>query len=206
MTRTIFEIIFLIEILYLAFHYYKLFKNVVKIRRETKISIGHNNKKLERAVRAHGNFCETSPLIIILNFILYFNNLLFFAVLSLLFLAIGRTIHSFAVSDINEDINDRRKGMKFTIYSLFTAIIGIIFYIIKLIYYLFQANINTTHFLPQFFCYIENAYVFFLYSLFINKIMAERMGFEPTIDVATYNGLANRRLQPLGHLSIFLFF
>ena len=60
MTRTIFEIIFLIEILYLAFHYYKLFKNVVKIRRETKISIGHNNKKLERAVRAHGNFCETS--------------------------------------------------------------------------------------------------------------------------------------------------
>ena len=150
MTRTIFEIIFLTEILYLAFHYYKLFKNVVKIRRETKISIGHNNKKLERAVRAHGNFCETSPLIIILNFILYFNNLLFFAVLSLLFLAIGRTIHSFAVSDINEDINDRRKGMKFTIYSLFIAIIGIIFYIIKLIYYLFQANINTT-FLPQYF-------------------------------------------------------
>ena len=95
MTRTIFEIIFLIEILYLAFHYYKLLKNVVKIRRETKISIGHNNKKLERAVRAHGNFCETSPFIIMLNFILYFNNLLFFAVLSLFFLAIGRTIHSF---------------------------------------------------------------------------------------------------------------
>ena len=34
--------------------------------------------------------------------------------------------------------------------------------------------------------------------------MAERMGFEPTIDVATYNGLANRRLQPLGHLSNFI--
>ena len=114
MTRTIFEIIFLIEILYLAFHYYKLFKNVVKIRRETKISIGHNNKKLERAVRAHGNFCETAPFIVLLNFILYFNNILFFAVLSLLLLAIGRTFHSLAVSDINEDISDRRKGMKFT--------------------------------------------------------------------------------------------
>ena len=144
MTRTIFEIIFLTEILYLAFHYYKLFKNVVKIRRETKISIGHNNKKLERAVRAHGNFCETCPLIIMLNFILYFNNLLFFAVLSLLFLAIGRTIHSYAVSDINEDINDRRKGMKFTIYSLLIVIIGIVFYITKLIFYSFQAHINTT--------------------------------------------------------------
>ena len=148
MTRTIFEIIFLIEILYLGFLYYKLFKNVVKIRKETKISIGYNNKKLERAVRAHGNFCETSPFIIMLNFILYFNNLLFFAVLSLLFLAIGRTIHSLAVSDIDEDISDRRKGMKFTIYSLFIAIIGIIFYIIKLIYYSFQAHLNTT-FLPQ---------------------------------------------------------
>ena len=150
MARTIFEIIFLIEILYLAFHYYKLFKSVVKIRRETKISIGHKNNKLERAVRAHGNFCETSPFVILLNFILYFNNLLFFAVISLLFLAIGRTIHSIALSDISEDINDRRKGMKFTIYSLFTAIIGIIFYIIKLIFYSFQAHINTT-FLPQIF-------------------------------------------------------
>ena len=150
MTRTIYEIIFLIEIIYLAFHYFKLFKNVVKIRRETKISIGHKNNKLERAVRAHGNFCETSPFVILLNFILYFNNLLFFAVISLLFLAIGRTIHSIALSDISEDINDRRKGMKFTIYSLFTAIIGIIFYIIKLIFYSFQAHINTT-FLPQIF-------------------------------------------------------
>jgi hypothetical protein len=31
--------------------------------------------------------------------------------------------------------------------------------------------------------------------------MAERMGFEPMIRVSPYNGLANRRLQPLGHLS-----
>ena len=31
--------------------------------------------------------------------------------------------------------------------------------------------------------------------------MAERKGFEPSIRVSPYNGLANRRLQPLGHLS-----
>jgi hypothetical protein len=31
--------------------------------------------------------------------------------------------------------------------------------------------------------------------------LAEGMGFEPTIGVSTYNGLANRRLQPLGHPS-----
>ena len=31
--------------------------------------------------------------------------------------------------------------------------------------------------------------------------LAERKGFEPLIRVSPYNGLANRRLQPLGHLS-----
>ena len=31
--------------------------------------------------------------------------------------------------------------------------------------------------------------------------LAEGMGFEPTIHVYAYNGLANRRLQPLGHPS-----
>lgn len=31
--------------------------------------------------------------------------------------------------------------------------------------------------------------------------LAEGMGFEPTIGVSPYNGLANRRLQPLGHPS-----
>ena len=31
--------------------------------------------------------------------------------------------------------------------------------------------------------------------------LAEGMGFEPTIRLSSYNGLANRRLQPLGHPS-----
>ena len=31
--------------------------------------------------------------------------------------------------------------------------------------------------------------------------LAEGMGFEPTIRITPYNGLANRRLQPLGHPS-----
>ncbi len=32
-------------------------------------------------------------------------------------------------------------------------------------------------------------------------ILAEGMGFEPTIRLTSYNGLAIRRLQPLGHPS-----
>jgi hypothetical protein len=31
--------------------------------------------------------------------------------------------------------------------------------------------------------------------------MAERKGFEPLKGFDSFNGLANRRLQPLGHLS-----
>jgi hypothetical protein len=37
------------------------------------------------------------------------------------------------------------------------------------------------------------------------KNLAEREGFEPSIQVKLYNGLANRRLQPLGHPSMMLF-
>jgi hypothetical protein len=34
--------------------------------------------------------------------------------------------------------------------------------------------------------------------------MAENGGFEPPIELSPYNGLANRRLQPLGQLSVLL--
>src|SRR2546429_172783 len=41
-----------------------------------------------------------------------------------------------------------------------------------------------------------------LRSRLVTKMtMAERGGFEPPIRFNPYNGLANRRLQPLGHLS-----
>ena len=35
----------------------------------------------------------------------------------------------------------------------------------------------------------------------LGKIMAERGGFEPPVPVAQYDGLANRCLRPLSHLS-----
>jgi hypothetical protein len=34
--------------------------------------------------------------------------------------------------------------------------------------------------------------------------MAEGMGFEPMIQLTSYDGLANRCLQPLGHPSIWI--
>ncbi len=153
MLRTTIEIIYLLTILYLCLLYYKLFLNVVKLRREMKVSVGFNNKKLERAIRAHSNFCETVPFVILISFILYFNNLLIFSTTSVLILAVGRTIHSKAISDINENILDRRKGMKLTILSLTVGFIGVVFYISKLLFFSYQASIYTT-ILPQYINYI----------------------------------------------------
>ena len=49
MLRTTLEIIYFLTILYLSLHYYKLFLYVVKLRRETKVSIGFNNKKVGKS-------------------------------------------------------------------------------------------------------------------------------------------------------------
>ena len=135
MIRIILETIYLLSLIYLSLLYYKLFKNVVHIRRKTKTSLGYDTEKLQRAVRAHSNFCETVPIVLILSFVLYFNNLLYFAVPIVLILLIGRTIHYKAISELNEDLEKRVNGMKLTIYSIKLAILGICYYIFQLIYY-----------------------------------------------------------------------
>ena len=144
MLRPVLEITYLSTIIYLSALYYRLFLNVVKLRRKTKTSVGFRNKELERAIRAHSNFCETVPFICLISFILYFNNLLYFCIPMLLILSAGRYIHAKSISDLNENLENRRKGMKLTIYSLMIGIIGIIFYITQLIHFSSQAYINTS--------------------------------------------------------------
>ncbi len=148
MLRSIFEITYLLLLVYICKLYYTLIINVIKLRRQNKIRIGSKGIVLERAIRAHANFCETVPIILLLSFILYFNNLLFFAVPMIIFLAIGRTLHSKAISNKNENLDDRRKGMKLTFLSLITGVTGVIYYIITLIYFSALTYINTT-LLPQ---------------------------------------------------------
>ena len=143
MLRPILEITYLSTIIYLSTLYYRLFLNVVRLRRKTKTSIGSKNMQLKRAVRAHSNFCETVPFICLISFILYFNNYLFICVPMMLILAIGRFIHARSIIDLNENLENRRKGMKLTIYSMFLGIFGLIYYITHLIYFSMQAFFNT---------------------------------------------------------------
>ena len=138
MLKTYLEIIYFFLVIYLSLFYIKLFRNVVNQRRLTKSSIGSKDIKLERAIRAHANFCETVPINLFLSLLLYFNNLLFFSVPAIIFLSIGRTIHANAISDINEDLKKRVKGMRLTMISIKIQLFGVLFYISQLIFILLK--------------------------------------------------------------------
>ena len=138
MLKTYLEIIYFFLVIYLSLFYIKLFRNVVRQRRLTKSPIGSKDIKLERAIRAHANFCETVPINLFLSLLLYFNNLLFFSVPAIIFLSIGRTIHANAISDINEDLKKRVKGMRLTMISIKIQLFGVLFYISQLIFILIK--------------------------------------------------------------------
>ena len=118
MFKTYLELVYFFLIIYLSLFYIKLFRNVVNHRRLTKTSIGFKSIELERAIRAHANFCETVPISFFLSLLLYFNNLLIFAVPAIIILCVGRTIHAISVSDVNEDLTKRRRGMRLTFFSI----------------------------------------------------------------------------------------
>ena len=134
MFKTYLELIYFFLIIYLSLFYIKLFRNVVNQRKLTKTPIGFKSIKLERAIRAHANFCETVPINFFLSLLLYFNNLLMFVVPAIIILCIGRTIHAISLSNINEDLTQRRRGMRLTLFSIYIQLLGILYYIFQLIY------------------------------------------------------------------------
>ena len=140
MFKTYLEIIYFFLIIYLSLFYIKLFRNVVNQRRLTKTSIGFKSIKLERAIRAHANFCETVPISFFLSLLLYFNNLLIFSVIGIILLSIGRTIHALSISDVNENLINRVKGMRLTLFSIYIQLFGILYYIYQLIYIFIKSS------------------------------------------------------------------
>lgn len=144
----IFEILYLLSVFYLLALYFSLFRNVVSHRRETKTSLGHKGEKLERVIRAHSNFCETIPFNLFLSLILYFNNYHFICFLSLLILCVGRRVHASSISNMNEDLNKRRLGMRLTVISYLILIIGMLYYIGSIIYFYILSQTYSTTILP----------------------------------------------------------
>ena len=104
----------------LTFIYIKLAKNVIRLRRESKISVGHGKSEpLEKAIRAHANFNEYVPLGLILMACLEINNFntLIIILVGGLFL-IGRFLHAQSFLKEEMDIDLRVKGIKCTFWSL----------------------------------------------------------------------------------------
>ena len=146
--NVIFEILYLLSVFYLLALYFSLFRNVVLHRRETKTSLGHKGEKLERVIRAHSNFCETVPFNLFLSLILYFNNYHFICFLSLLIMCVGRRVHASSISNMNEDLNKRRLGMRLTVISYLILIIGMLYYIGSIIYFYILSQTYSTTILP----------------------------------------------------------
>ena len=144
----IFEILYLFLVFYLLALYFSLFRNIVSLRRKTKTSLGYKSEKLERVIRAYSNFCETVPFNLFLSLILYFNNYHFICFFSLLIMCVGRRVHANSISNMNEDLNKRRLGMKLTVTSYLVLIFGMLYYIGSIIYFYILSKTFSTTILP----------------------------------------------------------
>ncbi len=104
----------------LAIIFIVLTLRTIKIRRREKISLGDNgNVELHRAIRAHGNFCETVPIALIL-LVLAEASGASSAILHIcaIILLVGRTSHAFGISSQNSSFYFRVGGMILTISSI----------------------------------------------------------------------------------------
>jgi len=113
----------------LAFYYVYLSFNVIKVRQAEKISLGDNgNQKLQRAIRAHGNFIEYVPLTLILLFLAEYQGLASHYCHTLgAMLLIGRVFHNAGI--VEENFRFRQIGAIATFLTLLiTACILLVSY------------------------------------------------------------------------------
>jgi uncharacterized membrane protein YecN with MAPEG domain len=115
--------------------YYRLSKNIINIRRKTKIAIGFGkSKELEQAIAAQSNFNQYVPIALILIICLELNKIHFSIILLLGGCFIfGRIIHAKSFLKKNMDIMQRVLGMCFTFQSMLAmAVLNIISFLIRI--------------------------------------------------------------------------
>lgn len=93
------------------------------LRRKFKVSVGTGNiPELEKAVRAHANFSEYTPLALILLLSLEFAGASLWLIHFLCAaLVIGRCIHAYGISQVSEDMRFRVSGMIITLSVIIFA-------------------------------------------------------------------------------------
>ncbi len=107
---------------------------IIFIRRANRVPNGDNNNlSLHKAIRAHGNFIENIPIILILMFCAENNgasNLLLHIVGVALLLA--RILHGYGISAINEDFRFRIVGTILTIFlAAFLVAVNLLLFFLK---------------------------------------------------------------------------
>ena len=103
--------------------------STIKTRRELKIPLGDgNNPKLTKLIRAHSNFAEYVPFALILIYMAETQgaNKLFIHLLGITLL-IGRSIHAYGISQLNENYKFRVSGMTMTFITIITSAIYLVF-------------------------------------------------------------------------------
>lgn len=98
------------------------------LRRRLTIAVGDGgNAVLQRAIRVHGNFAEYTPLALLLVWWLELRseNLLWIHTLCGA-LIVGRLIHAFGVSQVQENYNLRTAGMFLTFTVIISASLRIL--------------------------------------------------------------------------------
>ncbi len=95
----------------------------IKLRRTKKIGIGvSNDEEMTRAMRVHANFAEYVPLALLLMFFLesLVATQILIHILGVV-LIMGRLIHAYGVSQVNENYRFRVTGMFLTFAVIISA-------------------------------------------------------------------------------------
>jgi uncharacterized membrane protein YecN with MAPEG domain len=111
-----FSISILFTIIFIIF-YLVLTVFTIKARRSTRIAYGDgNNKKLIRAIRAHGNFFEFTVFFIISSFLIEAldGDAIYLLIVNILFL-LGRVSHAYSM--FKEKLQFRGIGMMITLFA-----------------------------------------------------------------------------------------
>jgi uncharacterized membrane protein YecN with MAPEG domain len=111
-----FSVSILFTIIFIIF-YLVLTVFTIKARRSTRIAYGDgNNKKLIRAIRAHGNFFEFTVFFIISSFLIEAldGDAIYLLIVNILFV-LGRVSHAYSM--FKEKLQFRGIGMMITLFS-----------------------------------------------------------------------------------------
>ena len=107
----------------LALIYTFLSVRTLRLRRMKKVIVGDSDDiELTRAVRAHSNFAEYTPIAIILIYLLEVQGQSTVIIHALgVALVLGRIIHAWGISQVQENIRFRVAGMALTLACIISA-------------------------------------------------------------------------------------